>query len=76
MMTEEQKKEIIKFHLLPVDYRLVFRMVALFVSWYFNKSIIWGILHFFLGWIYIAYILLTGNFSDGNFGEIIKYYFY
>ena len=73
-MTEEDKKDIVKFHLLPTDYRLIFRILAMFVSWYFNKSIVWGIIHFFFGWIYLAYVLFLGGFSNGNMGSIINYY--
>jgi len=73
-MTEEEKKEIIRFHLVPTDYRLIFRVIALFISWYYNKSIIWGILHFFLGWIYIIYVLFMGGFDEGRLNNIINYY--
>ena len=73
-MTEEEKKEIIRFHLVPTDYRLIFRVIALFISWYYNKSIIWGILHFFFGWIYITYVLFMGGFDEGRLDNIINYY--
>jgi len=73
-MTQEDKKDILKFHLLPTDYRLIFRVFAMFVSWYFNKSIVWGLIHFFLGWIYLSYVLFMGGFSDGRMGSIIEYY--
>ena len=73
-MTNEEKKEIYRFHLLPTDYRLIFRVLAMFVSWYFNKSILWGLVHFFLGWVYLAYVLFMGGFSDGRMGNLINYY--
>lgn len=73
-MTKEEKKEIYRFHLLPTDYRLIFRVLAMFVSWYFNKSILWGLIHFFLGWVYLAYALFMGGFSEGRMGNIIEYY--
>jgi hypothetical protein len=73
-MTEEEKKEIIRFHLVPTDYRLIFRVIALFISWYFNKSIIWGLIHFMFGWLYIAYVLFMGGFNDGGLNRIINFY--
>ena len=74
-MTNEEKKEIYRFHLLPTDYRLIFRVLAMFVSWYFNKSILWGLTHFFLGWLYLAYVLFMGGFNDGGITKIINFYF-
>lgn len=73
-MTEEEKKEIIRFHLVPTDYRLIFRVIALFISWFYNKSIVWGVIHFFLGWVYIAYVLFMGGFDEGRLNNIINYY--
>ena len=73
-MTEEEKKEIIRFHLVPTDYRLIFRVIALFISWFYNKSILWGVIHFFLGWVYIAYVLFMGGFDEGRLNNIINYY--
>jgi hypothetical protein len=73
-MTEEEKKEIIRFHLVPTDYRLIFRVIALFISWYFNKSIIWGLIHFMFGWLYIVYVLFMGGFNDGGLNRIINFY--
>jgi hypothetical protein len=73
-MTEEERKEIIRFHLVPTDYRLIFRVIALFVSWFYNKSILWGVIHFFLGWVYIAYVLFMGGFDEGRLNNIINYY--
>lgn len=73
-MTEEEKKEIIRFHLVPTDYRLIFRVIALFISWFYNKSIVWGVIHFFLGWVYITYVLFMGGFDEGRLNNIINYY--
>ena len=73
-MTEEEKKEIIRFHLVPTDYRLIFRVIALFISWFYNKSIVWGVIHFFLGWVYIAYVLFMGGFDEGRLNNMINYY--
>lgn len=63
------------FHLFPMDWRLLFRVVAVMISWYFNKSIGWAVLHYIFGWMYVLYVLLTGGFADGNLGEIIRHYF-
>jgi len=46
----------------------------MFVSWYFNKSILLAIIHFLFGWVYIAYVLFTGRFDSGGMGELFKYY--
>ena len=73
-MTNEEKKEIYRFHLLPTDYRLIFRVLAMFVSWYFNKSVLLALVHFFLGWLYLAYVLFMGGFSYGMMGEMIQFY--
>lgn len=34
-------------------------ILAVYLSWKRNESVIWAILHFFLGWIYVIYNLLT-----------------
>ena len=74
-MSEEERQELFRYHLLPTDFRLVFRVLSLFVSWYFNKSILWGILHFYLGWIYLSYVLFIGGFNEGGIARIINFYF-
>jgi len=74
MITEEQKKDLIRYHILPTDYRLIFRLLSLFISWYFNKSILLGLFHFFLGWVYIIYVLLSDKLSNGNLGKIVEFY--
>lgn len=38
---------------------LIGGIVAVVLSWIVNKSIIWAILHFFAGWIYVIYWALT-----------------
>ena len=42
MDEEKDYKEIVRFHLFPTDYRLLFRIIAAFVSWYFNQSVFLG----------------------------------
>ena len=74
MSDKEKNKLIWTYHLFPVDWRLVFRVIAVLVSWYFNHSIFWGIFHYLFGWVYLVYVILTGGFSDGGLGEIMKYY--
>ena len=74
MEEETDYKEIVRFHLFPTDYRLLFRIIAAFVSWYFNESVFWGVIHFFLGWIYLVYVMVMGGFSEGGLGYIFEYY--
>lgn len=33
--------------------------IAVAVSWSLHKSILWAIVHGFLGWIYVIYYVLT-----------------
>ena len=33
--------------------------IAVAISWSLNKSILWAILHGFLGWFYVVYHALT-----------------
>mgnify|MGYP003639211921 CR=1 FL=1 len=73
-MTKEEKKDLVRSTLIPTDYRLIFRVLSMFVSWYFNKSILLAIIHFLFGWVYIAYVLFTGRFDSGGMGELFKYY--
>lgn len=51
------------------------RILALLVSWYYNSSILWAILHFIIGPFYIIYSLLMGRFIDNNLLTIINSYF-
>ena len=74
-MGKKETKEIIMKNLIPMDWRLVFRIAAVFVSWYSNYSIGWAILHYFFGWIYLAYVALSGEFANGGFEEIFNNYF-
>lgn len=34
-------------------------ILAVYLSWKRNESVIWAIIHFLLGWIYVIYNLLT-----------------
>jgi hypothetical protein len=36
-------------------------IIAVVVSWNRNKSILWAIIHGFLGWLYIIYVLIVGK---------------
>lgn len=55
--------------------QLCIRIIAVCVSWYFNKSILWAIVHYIFGIWYLLYALLTGKFADGGFMDIINHYF-
>ena len=70
---DEEIKEV-KYYLIPGDWRLVFKIIAMIVSWYFNKSLFWLVIHYLFGWIYLVYILLTGEFSNGGFTDIVNHY--
>lgn len=34
-------------------------LLAVLASWSRNQSILWAIFHFFLGWIYVIYFVIT-----------------
>ena len=36
-------------------------IVAVVVSWNRNESVLWAIVHGFLGWLYIIYVLIVGK---------------
>ena len=79
MVRGKQKvdKEVkLVYQLFPMDWRLVFRLVAVLVSWYFNHSIGWALIHYCFGWFYLMYIMITGGFAEGQLHEIINYYFF
>jgi hypothetical protein len=52
----------------------ILNILAALVSYYFNKSIGWGILHYFFGGLYLFYCLLKGRFSNGGVGRIFNHY--
>ena len=54
---------------------LCIRILAVMVSYYFNASIVWAIIHYILGPIYLLYCLLLGRFAEGRFMDIINQYF-
>ena len=74
-------KKVIYFTLLPKVDELVgvinfcIRILVVMVSYHFNSSIGWAILHYILGPVYLLYCLLLGRFADGQFMEIINQYF-
>tara|TARA_R110000803_G_scaffold38955_1_gene84043 strand:- start:609 stop:800 length:192 start_codon:yes stop_codon:yes gene_type:complete len=53
----------------------IINVLALMVSWYFNKSILWAIFHFFFGGFYLIYRLIIGSFRNGGLETIINSYF-
>ena len=74
-------KRIINITLLPkLDelqgiINLCIRILAVMVSYYFNSSIGWAILHYILAPVYLLYCLLLGRFADGQFMDILNQYF-
>jgi hypothetical protein len=54
--------------------KLIISVLAVMVSWHFNKSILWAIFHFLFGIIYMIYRLLIGSFKDGGLESIISSY--
>jgi len=36
-------------------------IIAVVVSWNRNESILWAIIHGFLGWLYVIYALIVGK---------------
>ena len=50
-------------------------IIAVLVSWYFNHSFWWAILHYMFGPLYLLYSLLIGRFADGGFMTIMNSYF-
>lgn len=36
-------------------------IIAIVISWDRNKSILWAIIHGFLGWLYVIYALIVGK---------------
>lgn len=54
---------------------LCIRILAVMVSYYFNGSIGWAIIHYILGPIYLLYCLLLGRFAEGRFMDMVNQYF-
>jgi hypothetical protein len=72
-MNDEIKE--VRYYLLPGDWRMVYKVLAILVSWYFNKSLLWLVIHYLFGWVYLVYILLMGGFSNDGITDIINFYF-
>tara|TARA_R110000822_G_scaffold161_3_gene755 strand:- start:17873 stop:18097 length:225 start_codon:yes stop_codon:yes gene_type:complete len=73
----EKAVKVINKIILPIKNwtRLAINVLAVMVSWFFNKSILWAIFHFLFGVWYLIYRLIIGSFKDGGFVEIINNYF-
>ena len=56
---DNEIKEV-RYYLVPGDWRMVYKVIALLVSWYFNKSLLWLVIHYLFGWMYLVYVLLMG----------------
>ena len=54
---------------------LVISLLAAMQSWYLNHDVLWAIFHYLFGPFYLIYSVLVGNFADGQFIEMINYYF-
>lgn len=53
----------------------VCNVLAVLVSWYFNKSILWAIVAYLFGWWYLLYKIITGAFKGGVIEQMIQFYF-
>jgi hypothetical protein len=56
-------------------FAILINIFAVMVSWFFNHSIFWAIIHWIWGPIYLLYCLIIGRFADGGLMEIIQHYF-
>lgn len=67
----EKAVKVISKIILPIKNwtRLAINVLAVMVSWFFNKSILWAIFHFLFGAWYLIYRLIIGSFKDGGFVE-------
>ncbi len=48
---------------------------AMLISWHYNHSIVWLVIHWIFWPIYLVYEVLTGNLSHGLWKEIPLSYF-
>ena len=55
-------------------FKFAINLLAVAVSWYFNKSILWAVFAYIFSFFYLIYSLLTGRFADGGFMDIINSY--
>jgi hypothetical protein len=62
-----------RYYLNPLNW--VVMLLALMTSWYFNHSVLWAIFHWAFGGIYLIYVVLSGQFANGEFMNMIHYYF-
>ena len=53
-------------------FAILINLLAVVISWFFNKSVLWAIFHFFTGWMYLLYCLLSMKFANGMFLEILQ----
>ena len=66
---------------IKVSYRpwnpiqLILGIISVMVSYYFNQSFWWALLHYILSIPYLIYSLIIGRFADGGFVEIMSSYF-
>ena len=58
-----------------LNYETFVGVLSLLISWYFNKSILWGILHYLCGVYYLVYCIISRAFSNGELLKIFNYYF-
>ena len=54
---------------------IFFDILAVMVSWFYNHSIFWAIIHYIFGPAYLIYSILIGRFANGGFMNIIHNYF-
>jgi hypothetical protein len=54
---------------------LLLGIYSMMVSWYYNHSITWLIIHWVIWPVYLMYELLTGKLSHGMWKEIPLSYF-
>ena len=64
-----------KKHFSKLNSKTAIGVLSLLISWYFNKSILWGIFHYVFGIYYLIYCIISRAFSNGELLEIFNYYF-
>lgn len=71
--TNKQIRYVRKYYSHPLNWAIM--MLALMASWYHNHSILWLIFHWIFAPAYLIYTILIGRFADGQFMQMIHYYF-
>jgi hypothetical protein len=72
----KQGTTIVSHKILPKQtWKFIFKLAAVMVSWFFNKSIFMAIIAYLFPILYLAYILLSRGFANGTFMNIVNYYF-